>query len=346
MSLPAKITTLEGIIDAFVTVYNGLVQSQLNFANVTDLLADNGLTGDAPDGEIVRILDFDGFDLVKVASGLVHYTAASGATFRLRMDRASPMMLGAIGDGVADDASALDLVLGTDAMEIDLLGRDYVHSGTWAPAIPVFNGRVTDTNGLIDYRLLTEARIATNAEAIAGAPGTKVVSLDGLAALVQTLIDAIPVQNIVQTAFTDIALYAAATSIELAELRTSITIQKDASDVKVTMMISYDRANNAVFRITRNGVDIFQNTEASPGARYIGVASVNWDSDGSSTLQSQTIQFLDRNVGDAGAFEYRIHVEGGSASFALNRTIGDGNGASYERASSFVMLEEIITAGA
>lgn len=155
MSLPEQVTQLETEISRILSLLGRLPEAQIGFATVAELLAENDLTVGIPDGTKVRVLEHGGFDLVAVSSGTVHYTAASGAKFRLRMDRATPMMLGAAGDGVSDDKAALDALEASDCVEIDLAGRDFRYVGEFSTEKPIFGGTLLLNSGTADYRFIT-----------------------------------------------------------------------------------------------------------------------------------------------------------------------------------------------
>lgn len=162
-----QLSRLSQLLQSIVDIVPTWVQGQLGFATIADLVIDQDLTAGLSNGRIVHILDHGGFNLQRVSSGVVHYTAASGAQFRVRMDRTSPRYYGAAGDGVTDDTAALVSADTSDATEIDLRGLSYRYVGTWAPAKPVWNGTVVDNGGAISYGLLTADRVATEAEAAA-----------------------------------------------------------------------------------------------------------------------------------------------------------------------------------
>jgi hypothetical protein len=162
-----QLSRLSQLLQSIIDIVPTWVEGQLGFATIADLVVDQDLTAGLANGRFVRIMDHGGFDLIRVASGVVHYTAASGAQFRVRMDRVSPLYFGAVGDGATNDAAALDLADTSDAVEIDLRGLSYRYDGTWAPTKPVWNGSVINNDGVVDYGLLTETRVATEAEAAA-----------------------------------------------------------------------------------------------------------------------------------------------------------------------------------
>lgn len=177
------LSRLSQLLQAIIDIVPTWTEGQIGFETVGDLLTDTVLTGGLADGRLVRVLAAGGFDLVKVSSGTVHYTAASGAQFRVRMDRTSPRFFGAAGDGVTNDKAALDLADASDAVEIDLGGLSYRYVGTWAATKPVMNGAVIDDGGTISYGLLTDRDVATSAEAAAELTAQTQVKLANLQAV-------------------------------------------------------------------------------------------------------------------------------------------------------------------
>jgi len=155
MSLPDTVTQLEGEIADLQTNLAKYKRAQMSFPTISALLADTTATDSLADGIMIRILDLDGFDLVVVSAGTVHYTAASGTEFRLRMDRATPLMLGAAGDGTTDDKTAIDALEASDCIEIDLAGRDYRYIGAFSTAKPLFGGRIIDNSTTADFQSVT-----------------------------------------------------------------------------------------------------------------------------------------------------------------------------------------------
>jgi hypothetical protein len=152
-----NIADLATLIEQVRLAYTAGLAVQMAFPTAAALETDASLTASLADGRYVRVLEHNGFDLVKVTGGLVHYTADTGAQFRLRMDRASPLHLGAVGNDVENDAAAIDAVLASDCLEVDLLGRTYFYDGSFVASKPVFNGRIRDANGVQDFGLVTGA---------------------------------------------------------------------------------------------------------------------------------------------------------------------------------------------
>lgn len=152
-TLPPEIGTLSAMLDALIARYGAALQGLIGFRYLSDLLADTDLTGALSTGDLVWVSEFGGFALEKVDSGTVHHTTEGGSAFRVIADRISPMMLGAVGDGVEDDSEALDAAEAADALAIDLADRDYEYVGTWATTKPIYHGRIIDDATTHDYRL-------------------------------------------------------------------------------------------------------------------------------------------------------------------------------------------------
>lgn len=342
-NLPSDLADLSIVIDDFNTKYASITRAQLVFHHLDDLRADGGvgsLTAALLAGAAVLILNPVPHILVRVADGVVHATAQSGAMFRVRMDRSSPLFFEAAGDGVQNDAAAFALLEASDAVEIDLLGRDYRVAGSFVTAKPIVNGRVIDDTRTWDFRPLTENRLATTPEAVAGLPADKVARVADIAAIVTAQLAAQAAPNLVQTVYSGTASYASAASLEIAEMTTTITTLKDASRVRVLIRISFERESNGMFFVTRNGVELFSNSAASPGQRTLGIAPVTVDGNTSSTMTQVAIDFID-TVGVAGDYEYRVGVRGQAQPFHLNRTSADTDTNSFERGTSILILEEI-----
>lgn len=152
---PTNIATLSALLDALIARYGAALQGLVGFRDLSDLLGDSALTGNLAIGDLVWVTQFGGFHLEKVDSGTVHHTTEGGSDFRVLADRISPMMLGAVGDGIADDTAALDAADASDALAIDLGDRDYEYVGTWSTTKPIYHGRVIDDAATHDYRVTT-----------------------------------------------------------------------------------------------------------------------------------------------------------------------------------------------
>lgn len=144
-----QITDLSALLDQLSAQVPKLLQTQVTFNTIADLVSDNDVTGTMSVGTVVRIHEHDGFQMTKVASGTVHYSSAAGADFRVEMARVRPAYFGAVGDdnGVAgtDDKAALDLAMASDAELIDLTGLQYFYDDpTFVPSKQLVFGSVRD----------------------------------------------------------------------------------------------------------------------------------------------------------------------------------------------------------
>ncbi|MGJ8609682.1 MAG: hypothetical protein ACSHWY_01215 [Octadecabacter sp.] len=340
MSLTENLADASAIAADLVDKHKSITRARLVFHTLDGLRADDDLTGNLLDGALVDVLLPLPCTFEKVSSGTVHVTSASGANFRLSMDTSCPLHLEATGDGVTNDTVELDQVQADTSKQIDLAGRDYRYIGVFAPAKPVFNGRVIDDDETHDYQFLTEDRLATSQEAALGLPADKVVRLEDVATIVATLVSTQIARNIVQTAFTGTNIYSSAIDHDLSELDTTLVVGSAGSKVRVSFSVSYECDHDAVFYITRNGVELYTNDAASPGSRQVGVAPALYDSGVGSTMSHQSIELIDTPP-SPGNNTYRLHLRGQSTALAINRTLYDDDANHYERASSFCILEEL-----
>ena len=334
------LTNLQAVIDDLVTKYEQIVRSALVFRSLSDLRADTDATAALAAGTFAIVLEPQVF-LVEVAtSGTIHHTAASGTGFRVVGHTVTPAMFDAAGDGVTNDAVPLDTALASGAQVLDLAGATYAYSGDFAPAIPVINGVVIDDQAAQDYRLLVEKRLATTDEALAGEPADKVPRISDIEAIVQNALLSQDPRNIVQTAFTGIGYYPAATEQEIAEYTTSIDTLTDNARIRITATLSLETTHNSVLKITRNSAPLFQNDAASPGLRNIGMLPISYDANNETTMTTVCVDVID-TVGAAGSYEYKFIRAGENGALSVNRTLRDSNAIGEERTSSFVILEEI-----
>ena len=58
-------------------------------------------------------------------------------------------------------------------------------------------------------------------------------------------------------------------------------------------------------------------------------------------MQAATITYED-TPGNAGTYSYSLHVRGDNFAIGLNRTLGDADNSGHERATSEILLEEIL----
>lgn len=142
-----------------------------------------------------------------------------------------------------------------------------------------------------------------------------------------------PVINHVTTA----TAYAASTDREITELTTSITTTKDSANVTIMAAVSYERSQDGMFYVTRDGTEI--GSHPSAGSRSVGLAPVAFDDSTGNTMGQAVIIFMD-TVPAAGSVEYKFHIRGLNNTFFLNRTENDSNSNTHERGASVVILEE------
>jgi hypothetical protein len=155
-----------------------------------------------------------------------------------------------------------------------------------------------------------------------------------------------------RTAFTN---YEAATTytmsndrnnaVLLAVLNTSITPQTNTSKVLVQFNINYDVTNTAsAFILQRvDGATVTElGVPATPGARIYGIKAS--DSDTSQSITSSiVISFLDSPAStNALTYQLRVYCRETVATIAINRTILDTNDNRLTRATSQVILQEIL----
>lgn len=183
----SALATLTNLLNSLNAVAPSLLNGLPGYDSVADLQADaavDGLAASLAVGKTIYIRAHGGFLAQKVNAGLVHYSSASGADFRVTMDTLSPLYFGGVGDGVADDTAALTLADGAGGSRIDLGGRDWVFSGTWAPTTMPRDGRVIDDTKTFDYLAIERDQIASLAEATAGTPGGLLPDIDGVSAMI------------------------------------------------------------------------------------------------------------------------------------------------------------------
>ena len=328
--LGPKLMGVEAILDDLLNQYQLIVAARLSFNTIGDLEADDALAQQLSLGEIVHILEHGGFDLMRFDVD-PHFTTAGGAGFRVSMDVTSPLYLGAIGDALADDAPAIDLISSTGASMIDLAGRTYRYVGTYVPDRPIRNGQIVDDNGTQDYMPILPSQIATVAQILAAGPVDQLITIEGLLEQLRP--------NVVQTAYKSTALFAASFSHSIAELTTQITTRKANSRVRLSVSLSVDLPARSLVKVFRNGSEIMANEDAA-GTRLAGAFS-EFHSTTAQTLHTTTFTFLD-DVTVAGLYEYTFEVHSGtSAQLGLNRSIADTDNATSHRGVSVVLLEEI-----
>lgn len=133
-------------------------------------------------------------------------------------------------------------------------------------------------------------------------------------------------------------------AVEIAALTTSITPQTSTSKVLVQFNISCETQVRAAFILERViGAAVEElGIPTTPGSRIYGIKAQPWDADNTFSQSIVPISFVD-SPGSTSAVTYRIKVYGnGAYTFGLNRSITDGNDTNYTRATSQVILQEIL----
>lgn len=148
-------------------------------------------------------------------------------------------------------------------------------------------------------------------------------------------------KNWTQNHVTATASYGPSTDTELTGLASTINNVANASAVEITASIAIERvsAENSCLYIERNGIEI--GSAPSAGSRPNGLLPMLYDAENASTMTVVSFTFIDTNP-DAGTNAYTFHIRGSSSQTAfLNRTITDADGATYERATSTIILKEL-----
>lgn len=148
-------------------------------------------------------------------------------------------------------------------------------------------------------------------------------------------------KNWTQNHVTATASYGPSTDTELTGLASTINNVANASAVEITAFIAIERvsAENSCLYIERNGIEI--GSAPSAGSRPNGLLPMLYDAENASTMTVVSFTFIDTNP-DAGTNAYTFHIRGSSSQTAfLNRTITDADGATYERATSTIILKEL-----
>lgn len=133
-------------------------------------------------------------------------------------------------------------------------------------------------------------------------------------------------------------------AVEITQLTTSITPQASTSKVLVQFNISCEVPVRAAFILERviGGTATELGVPTTPGSRIYGIKVQPWDADNTFSQSIVPISFVD-SPGSTAAVTYRIKVyANGAYTFALNRTITDTDSTNYTRATSQVILQEIL----
>ena len=133
-------------------------------------------------------------------------------------------------------------------------------------------------------------------------------------------------------------------AIEITQLTTSITPQTATSKVLVQFNISCETQVRAAFILERViGAAVEElGVPTSAGTRINGIRVQPWDGNNDFSQLIVPICFVDSPASTA-AVTYRIKVYGdGAYTFGLNRSITDTDNTNYTRATSQVILQEIL----
>jgi hypothetical protein len=129
-------------------------------------------------------------------------------------------------------------------------------------------------------------------------------------------------------------------------LTTEITTQRSNSKILYNLVMSQEANENAAFYLERviDGVATELGSGLPAGSRFYGFATPKYDvNDKNSTMLQVNFSFLDNPGVQAGTqISYRVRFYANFVNtLTINRTLGDLNQATYERASSSVILQEI-----
>ena len=150
------------------------------------------------------------------------------------------------------------------------------------------------------------------------------------------------------TNYTDVASFTTPTvrgsATEITQLTTSITPQSSTSKVLVQFNISCEVPVRSAFILERviGGIATELGIPTTPGSRIYGIRIQPWDSDNTFSPSIVPICFVDSPASTA-AVTYRVKVySNGAYTFALNRSTNDDNTTNGTRATSQVILQEIL----
>ena len=150
------------------------------------------------------------------------------------------------------------------------------------------------------------------------------------------------------TNYTDVVTYTLPTTrigaLEITQLTTSITPQTATSKVLVQFNISCEVAIQCGFILERViGAAVQElGIPTTAGSRINGIRVQPFDNNNGSTLSIVPILFVDSPTSTA-SVSYRVRVYGNAGNiFYLNRTLTDSNDSGFIRATSQVILQEIL----
>ena len=128
-------------------------------------------------------------------------------------------------------------------------------------------------------------------------------------------------------------------------LNATITPSTTSKRIKITIRWNGEHSNNInynqVFGIKRDTTDI--GNPAAAGVRPVGMAivAVNYLSDATSTPDSATYTYIDSPATTSATTYHATYLNKVAGTLYNQRTVTDGDNASYERLTSNIILEEI-----
>ena len=154
--------------------------------------------------------------------------------------------------------------------------------------------------------------------------------------------------GVVFTNYTDVVTYTLPVTrigaLEITQLTTSITPQTATSKVLVQFNISCEVAIQCGFILERViGAAVQElGIPTTAGSRINGIKTIPYDDNTGRTQSIVPISFVDSPTSTA-SVSYRVRVYGSAANvFYLNRTLSDSDDSNHSRATSQVILQEIL----
>lgn len=145
--------------------------------------------------------------------------------------------------------------------------------------------------------------------------------------------------------FTYILTADRANAVILTDLNTSITPQTNTSKILLQFHLSYETNSlETAFILERvDGATVTPlGVPSTPGNRIYGTKVAAYDSDNNRTQSTTVIAFLD-SPASTNAITYRLRAYSSSSStLVINGTIGTTNSSQFTRATSQVILQEIL----
>jgi len=152
------------------------------------------------------------------------------------------------------------------------------------------------------------------------------------------------VQNHVILPYSYVVPATRSSAVELTCLNTSITTKRANTRIQIDYMISGEIYWDCSFILYRDigGVLTEIGSPVSVGNHKYGIASPDHDPDYDSTMNQNTISYIDSPAAVLGTLiTYRLKLYGTANTSYINRTSTDTDAAGYERGSSNVRLTEI-----